>query len=172
MPKNKIKIKVCGNEFNILSEDSAEYTQSIALEVDKKMRLILDASPRASISSIAILAALDFCDLTKKLEEQGESMKAQLQEYLEDSQKAREEADEARKEADRLKSEIETLRQRLAEKDTKKEHETQEPLSAPVKRSSRRGRRVTITSEGREEAAEDILSFFADKNDGEVDDKN
>lgn len=170
MPKNRIKIKVCGNEFNILSEDSAEYTQSIASAVDKNMKSILEVSPHASISSVAILSALDFCDLTKKLEEQNNIMKTQIQEYLEDSQKAREEADEARKEADRLKSEIETLRQRLSEKDAKKERETQEPLSAPVRRSSRKGRRVTITSEGREEAAEDILGFFADN--GETDDKN
>lgn len=171
MSKNKITVKVCGNELTILSEDSAEYTQKIAAAVDKKMKLILEASPRASVSNAAILAALDFCDLSKKLEEQGDGMRAQIQEYLEDSQKAREEADEACREAERLKSEIETLRQRLAEKDAKKERETQEPLSAPVRKSSRRGRR-TVISEGREEAAEEILSFFADKGDKESNDDN
>lgn len=172
MSKNKITVKVCGNELNILSEDSAEYTQKIASAVDKKMKLILEASPRASVARAAILAALDFCDLSKKLEEQGDGMRAQIQEYLEDSQKAHEEADEARKEADRLKTEIETLRQRLSEKDAKKERETQEPLSAPVRRSSRRGRHI-VTSESREEAADEILSFFADNNESnDSNDKN
>ena len=36
MSKNKIKVKVCGTEFNILSEDNEEYTQKIASVVDRK----------------------------------------------------------------------------------------------------------------------------------------
>ncbi len=161
MSKNKIKVKICGTELSLLSEDNIEYTQNIASVVDKKMKQTLEASPRASISNVAILAALEFCDLSKKLADQTEAMKEQLQEYLEEAQKAREEADEARKEADKLRSEIETLRQRLNDKDSRKPHETSEPLSAPVRRSSRRGRRL-ITTESREEAAEDIMSFFGD----------
>ena len=35
MSKNKIKVKVCGTEFNILSEDNEEYTQKIASVVDR-----------------------------------------------------------------------------------------------------------------------------------------
>ncbi len=168
MSKKKITVKVCGNEFNILSEDSVEYTQKVASAVDKKMRMILEASPYASITKVAILAALDFCDLSKKMTEQGDSMRTQIREYLEDSQKAREEADDARKETERLKAEIETLRQRLAEKDAKKQRETQEPISAPVRKSSRRGRRA-VTSEEHDEAAEEILSFFADNGDNNGD---
>ncbi len=168
MSKNRITVKVCGNEFNILSEDSVDYTQKIANTVDKKMRLILEASPHASITRVAILASLDFCDLSQKLTEQVDSMRVQIQEYLEDSQKAREEADDARKETERLKTEIETLRQRLAEKDAKNQHETPEPLSAPVRKSARRGKRA-VTSESHDEAAEEILSFFADS--GDNDDK-
>lgn len=164
MSKNKITVKVCGTELNILSEDSAEYTQKIAAEVDKKMRLILQASPHVSISSIAVLAALDFCDMSSKLGEEIKAAQTQIQEYLEDSQNAREEADEARRENEKLKSEIETLRQRLAENDAKQGRQPQEPLSAPVRKSSRRNRRV-ITSTGREEAADEILSFFSDNND-------
>ena len=38
MSKNKIKVKVCGTEFNILSEDNEEYTQKIASVVDRKMK--------------------------------------------------------------------------------------------------------------------------------------
>lgn len=169
MSKEKITVKVCGNELTILSEDSVEYTQQVASAVDKKMRMILEASPRASITRVAILAALDFCDLSKKFNEQGDCMRAQIQEYLEDSQKAREEADDAHREAERLKAEIETLRQRLVEKDAKKQHETQEPLSAPVRKSARRGKR-TVTTESHDEAAEEILSFFSD-NSGNDDDK-
>jgi cell division protein ZapA (FtsZ GTPase activity inhibitor) len=164
MSKNKIKVKVCGTEFNILSEDNEEYTQKIASVVDRKMKQTLETNPRVSISNIAILTALEFCDLSKKLADQTENMKNQLNEYLEESQKAREEADDARKETEKLRSEIETLRQRLADKDSKKSHETSEPLSAPVRRSSRRGKRL-ITTESREEAAEDIMSFFGNSAD-------
>lgn len=169
MSKNKIKVKICGTELNLLSEDNNEYTQNIASVVDKKMKQTLEASPRVSISNIAILTALEFCDLSKKLADQTEAMKIQLQEYLEEAQKAREEADEARKETEKLQSEIETLRQRLAEKDSKKSHETSEPLSAPVRRSSRRGKRL-ITTESHEEAAEDIMSFFDNSSDKEESD--
>lgn len=31
MSKNKIKVKVCGTEFNILSEDNEEYTRRLLL---------------------------------------------------------------------------------------------------------------------------------------------
>ena len=157
MSKNKIKVKVCGTEFNILSEDNEEYTQKIASVVDRKMKQTLETNPRVSISNIAILTALEFCDLSKKLADQTENMKNQLNEYLEEAQNAR-------KETEKLRSEIETLRQRLADKDSKKSHETSEPLSAPVRRSSRRGKRL-ITTESREEAAEDIMSFFGNSAD-------
>ena len=93
MSKNKIKVKVCGTEFNILSEDNEEYTQKIASVVDRKMKQTLETNPRVSISNIAILTALEFCDLSKKLADQTENMKNQLNEYLEEAQKAREEAD-------------------------------------------------------------------------------
>ena len=42
MSKNKIKVKVCGTEFNILSEDNEEYTQKIASVVDRKMKQTLE----------------------------------------------------------------------------------------------------------------------------------
>lgn len=50
MSKNKIKVKVCGTEFNILSEDNEEYTQKIASVVDRKMKQTLETNPRVSIS--------------------------------------------------------------------------------------------------------------------------
>ena len=49
MSKNKIKVKVCGTEFNILSEDNEEYTQKIASVVDRKMKQTLETNPRVSI---------------------------------------------------------------------------------------------------------------------------
>ena len=78
MSKNKIKVKVCGTEFNILSEDNEEYTQKIASVVDRKMKQTLETNPRVSISNIAILTALEFCDLSKKFADQTENMKNQL----------------------------------------------------------------------------------------------
>ncbi|MFR3009032.1 MAG: cell division protein ZapA [Pseudoruminococcus massiliensis] len=75
MSKNKIKVKVCGTEFNILSEDNEEYTQKIASVVDRKMKQTLETNPRVSISNIAILTALEFCDLSKKFADQTENMK-------------------------------------------------------------------------------------------------
>lgn len=163
MSKNKVQVKICGNELNILSDDNAEYTQKIAQLVDRKMKEILDASPRASIASAAILASLDFCDMLKKSEENADGLRAQINEYLEDSSKSRAEADAAKKEIEKLEKELQTLRQRLQDKEASvkdKKKNNDEPLSTAVKKS-KKSRTVLVAEEG-EEAAEENLSFFSD----------
>ncbi len=158
MDKIKIKINIAGSEFNILSQDSEEYTTMIAGEVNKKINDIQKSNSRVSITAAAMLAALNFCDNSKKAEKDIENLKQQIKEYLSEIAENREETEELKKENQRLKKDIQIYRQRLSEESTVKNSDYA-PVSTAVKAVKK-----SVSVSDIEEAAEDDTKFFDIKN--------
>lgn len=66
MDKNKISIKILGEEHYLITTDSPEYVEKVAKMVDDRMSTILKSNSALSHRRIAVLVALNLADdLTK-----------------------------------------------------------------------------------------------------------
>lgn len=79
----RITVEIFGEKHVVRGEGSAAYIQGLAHEVDKKMRLIAQRSPRLGIHQISILTALNFADELAKLREEQETLMQLLGEKTE-----------------------------------------------------------------------------------------
>lgn len=66
MEKRRIRLEINGVVCGLITQESEEYMQSLADEVGKMMRGILDASPFITREAAALTAALSYCDDAKK----------------------------------------------------------------------------------------------------------
>ncbi|MGN0470556.1 MAG: cell division protein ZapA [Acutalibacteraceae bacterium] len=155
--KLKVRINIAGSEFTVLSQDSENYTLSVAKEVDEKISEIRKANPNISITAAVMLAALNFCDCAKKSENDADNFRKQIKEYLTEAAQKEKEADELRKENERLKKDIQTYRQRLSEEIPSDNN------AAPVSSAVKAVKKSVLLSDV-EEAAEDDAEFFDIKN--------
>lgn len=65
MPKNRVRLEICGVHCSLLSDESEEYMLSLAKETEDMMNRILKA-PGATVEIAAVTAALSFLDESKK----------------------------------------------------------------------------------------------------------
>ena len=114
---NKVKLNICGTDYYIASEDDENYIRVVGEEVDKRMNDMLNDTQRVSTTMAAVLCALSYADECRKANDTSDNLRAQIKDYLEDSQRSRLEADEAKREVERLRRELQGLRLRLAELD-------------------------------------------------------
>jgi cell division protein ZapA len=101
------KLRIAGDEYRIVSDESVEYMQALAHEVDVKMASILKGS-HISTTQAAILVALQYADDAAKNSGSADSLRAQLKEYLEDAAQAKSERDFYKRELERVKAVNET----------------------------------------------------------------
>mgnify|MGYP005823983635 CR=1 FL=1 len=59
---NVITVNINGMEYNLRGEENEEYLHKVARQVDKKLKHILSSNPKLSISSAAVLTALNAVD--------------------------------------------------------------------------------------------------------------
>ncbi len=103
-------LKICGNQCNIISDESEEFVKALAEEVEEKINLIYKDNDRVSLALASILTAMDFCEELRMAREGSENLRGQLKTYLDDAAKAADERDEALREIERLRREIDALR--------------------------------------------------------------
>lgn len=85
--RNKIVVKIAGNEYTLCGEEMVEYMQKVALYVDRKTMEIMRANHTLSTSMASVLTAVNVTDEMFKLTELSEN----LQKELEQSRKTLEE---------------------------------------------------------------------------------
>ncbi|OJU12974.1 MAG: hypothetical protein BGN88_04830 [Clostridiales bacterium 43-6] len=110
---NKIRLVVGGIEYYINTEDDEAYVQKLGDELNRHLDELMKKNPFLSTTMAAVLAALEYCDESKKAKIDAENLRAQMKSYIEDAGTARLEADEARREIERLNKENQALRARL-----------------------------------------------------------
>lgn len=115
--KNKVKLNICGSDYFLTSDEDESYIRSLGEEVDRRMYDLLNDNQRVSTTMAAVLCALEYADECRKANDTSDNLRAQIKDYLEDSQRSRLEADEAKREVERLRRELQGLRLRLAELD-------------------------------------------------------
>lgn len=118
--KNRVKLKICGNEFYIVSDDNEEYIQMVAAKVDHYLQNLMNRSTTMSTTMAAVFAALEFCDEAAKATESADNLRAQIKDYLEEAAAAKSEAAELRRREIELERENITLRAQLGKMEGRK----------------------------------------------------
>ncbi len=65
--KNKVIVKILGQEYTIVSDEPREYMQKVSNYVDDKMVEIAEKNPKLSTAMVAVLTALNIADEYYKL---------------------------------------------------------------------------------------------------------
>lgn len=68
--KNKVIVRILGQEYTIRSDESREFVQKVANLIDDKMRAIYEKNKKFSTTWIAVLTALNVGDDFLKLQEE------------------------------------------------------------------------------------------------------
>lgn len=108
----KIKLVVGGIDYLINTNEDEGYVQALGNELSRYMDNLAKDNPYLSTTMVAVLAALDHLDESKKAKEDAEKLRMQMKEYIEEAACARLEADEARREINRLNRELRAMRMR------------------------------------------------------------
>lgn len=105
MEKNNVKVTIAGVDYSLITDESVEFTKSLAEEIDGKIKEIKVVNPFISTTQIAMLIALEYGCNSKKAEEKTEKIRSEIKSYLEDAAKAQSERDFYKREIDRMKAE-------------------------------------------------------------------
>lgn len=103
MEKKVHKLIIAGEEYRIVSDESAEYMQNLARELDVKISSVTKGT-RVSTTQAAVLVALQYADDAQKNSGSADALRSQLKEYLEDAAQAKSERDFYKRELERAKA--------------------------------------------------------------------
>lgn len=107
---NKVRLRICGSDYTITSDEPESYVRELAAQVDQDMRALVEKDDRISTTMAAVLTALNNADKAQKATQSADNLRAQMKDYLDDNARIRQEAETARRECDRLRRELQDLR--------------------------------------------------------------
>ena len=116
---NKVKVTICGKDFNLKTDEEPSYFIELAKKVDDEIAAMMASAENMSIQSAAILVALAAYDEAKKSSDSIDNIRTQIKEYVDEACQARSERDEALKKEKELKAKISSLENELKIKDMK-----------------------------------------------------
>ena len=113
MNDNKILLKIAGISILISTSEDEEYARGLAEDIDTDVRGIIEGNPSASVTSAALLCAIDYLDAYRKANRSSNNLRNQIKDYLADAANAKLQFDEERKKTADLTVEIQALRSHL-----------------------------------------------------------
>ena len=128
--KKKVKLMIADNMFTFMSSEEEEYSRCLAAEVDRDIKEVCRCN-RKSVSSAAILTALNYFDQLHKNAATAEALKNQLAGYLAEIIHQQADLEALEKENRRLREENTVYRARLKEEYPKVVSKT--PTVLPVR---------------------------------------
>ncbi len=130
---NKVKVTICGKEFNLKTDDAPSYYINLAKKVDTEIYRMAASADNVSVQSAAILVALQAFDEAQKANDSIDNIRTQIKEYVDDACQARLERDEAVKNEKALLARISALENELQIKKMKAEIDEQLTLDSVKK---------------------------------------
>ena len=110
---NKVKVKINNREYTLQTEETPEYTISLAKKLDAQLSEMLKNRTAASVVDASILIALSATDECQKVNDNIDNIRTQIKDYVDDAGEARLKCDELQKENRALKAKIYELEQKL-----------------------------------------------------------
>lgn len=122
--KNEVTVKIFNREFHLMTDETKEYTDRIAKDLNEKMMQLLRDKTTLSAQDAAALVALECYDEMVKAKEEADQIRIQIKDYADDSSNTRLKAEESQKEIERLKEKIAQMEKELKlRKELYPEHE-------------------------------------------------
>lgn len=110
MANNNVCLNIGDVDYYLTTDDDPKYLKNLGNEVDEIIRTTRRAHKRLSMTQAAVLCALTFADEKKKTEQKIDHLRAEIQAYLEDAEKAKTDAEISRREVERLNKEVSNLK--------------------------------------------------------------
>jgi cell division protein ZapA len=107
--KNKVIVRIHGQEYKLMSDDTREYMQGLANFVDDRMQEIANGNSKLSTAMMAVLTALNIADDYYKLKSQYEDLVARYKNPLYDVDLTRKQVDGLSKELDKRNADYEVI---------------------------------------------------------------
>ncbi len=104
MHSSKIFVRICGKGFNVVSDESTEYTKEVVSEIDSRMSELMKSDARMTFSSAAVLTALNLYSELKNIRALGEG-----------SQDNKDTIDALQKKLEACEASVSELKKQLAE---------------------------------------------------------
>ena len=132
--KQSVKVVLCGKEYMLRTEDAPSYVYQLAKNLEKRISDITENNPRVSAHSAVMMVALSTMDELTKANNNVETVRSQVKEYVDEAGKARLERDAALREIDVLKAKIEQLENLMKLRELKDSIDTDEALNGKKKK--------------------------------------
>ena len=86
---NKVRLTICGSSYVISTNESEDYMQNLAERLNLDMNELMSSSNSVSITTAAIMTALNYRDELEKASGSADNMRRQIKDYLEDAASAK-----------------------------------------------------------------------------------
>jgi cell division protein ZapA len=116
--RNKVTVKIAGNEYVLCGNESPEYIQRIALMVDRKLRDITRKNHLLSTSMASVLTAVNMADELVKAKDAYNKSEFELKELKKKVQELREDVYRYKQENEKLKEIQSQLQIELTKRET------------------------------------------------------
>lgn len=113
MATSKVRLNICGSSYVVNTSESVDYMKNLADRLNLDMNELMASSNSVSITTAAVMTALNYRDELEKASGSADNMRRQIKDYLEDAASAKMAAEEARRENASLKRRVDELERRL-----------------------------------------------------------
>ena len=93
---NRVTMNICGEDYTLVAEETAEYMEKIGSLVDQRMREVIDKT-HVGRNDAAVLAAVNLADELTKSQEGTENLRHQIKVYLDEASAAKSEIAELKR---------------------------------------------------------------------------
>ena len=104
---NRVKVVICGKTYTIQTEESPSYLVKLSKELDKRINDFMDQNESASVTTAAVMVALELMDESAKNVADVDHIRAQIKGYVEEASKAQRELAQQKKENEELAGKLE-----------------------------------------------------------------
>ncbi len=106
---NKVRVTICGKEYNLQTDETPDYIIGLAARVDKEISDLIKAKPNFGIQNAAVFVALTSLDEAKKANQSIDNIRSQIKTYVDDAAKARSAKEKLSAEVKELKAKLAAL---------------------------------------------------------------
>ena len=137
MATSKVRLNICGSSYVVNTSESEDYMKNLADRLNLDMNELMASSNSVSITTAAVMTALNYRDELEKASGSADNMRRQIKDYLEDAASAKMAAEELRR--DNV-----ALRKKMAAEEARRENAS---LKRRVDELERRLRRNQFPAE-------------------------
>src|SRR5699024_12417716 len=83
MATSKVRLNICGSSYVVNTSESEDYMQNLADRLNLDMNELMASSNSVSITTAAVMTALNYRDELEKASGSADNMRRQIKDYLE-----------------------------------------------------------------------------------------